>query len=388
MRLTGEPIVCFAKDWDDHPTSNNHVMRLLARSRPVLWVNSIGMRRPRSSARDLRRLARKLREALRGPRPVGDGLHVLAPVAVPLPHSRRATALNRRLLRASIRHAARRLGLDGFQVWTFLPNTVDYATDLDPTLLVYYCVDDWAHAEGYDGRALAREERRLCEQADLIFATSERLAADKHALNPHTYLAAHGVDHAHFAAALDPALAPAPEVARLPGPVLAVVGLLDERVDLGLLAALAAHRPDASIALVGRAHVDLRPLVAAHRNVHALGHCDYARLPALLRGCAAALIPFVVNEYTRHVNPVKLREYLSAGLPVVSTDLPEVRRYARWCRIARDAREVGAAVDAALAADAPAERAARSAAMRGETWEARVAEIERTVARVRHARAA
>ncbi len=296
--------------------------------------------------------------------------------------------MNRRLLRVRIRRAARRLAPGPFQVWTFLPNTVDYVADLDPTLLVYYCVDDWAHAQGYDGAALAALERRLCARADLVFATSERLAAAKRQLNPHTYAAPHGVDHAHFARALEAATPVAPEIAGLPGPIVTVVGLLDERVDLALVARLAARRPDASIVLVGRAHVDLAPLRRAHPNVHWAGHCPYARLPEVLRGSAVALVPFVVNEYTRHVNPVKLREYLSAGLPVVSTDLPEVARYARWCRIARDPDAFVAAVSEALAADTPADRRARSEAMRGETWERRVADIERVVARAREARAA
>ena len=386
--MTGADIVCFAKDWDDHPTSNNHVMRRLARRNRVLWVSSIGMRRPSASGRDLRRILAKVRAGVAGARHVAEGLHVLQPLVLPLPHSPAATALNRRWLRATIRRAARTLGMGRPQVWTFLPNTVDYATDLDPALLVYYCVDDWAHAQGYDGAALAAMERRLCERADLVFATSASLADAKAAWNPNTHPAPHGVDHAHFARALDPATPTAPEIARLGAPAIVVVGLLDERVDLGLLGRVAAHRRDRPIVLVGPAHVDLAPLVAAHPNVHVLGHRPYERLPEVLKGCGVALVPFVLNAYTRHVNPVKLREYLSAGLPVVSTDLPEVARYRRFCRIGRDARELLAAVDQALADDAPAERRARSEAMRSETWEHRLAEIERVVDRARPARAA
>lgn len=386
--MTNRHIVCFAKDWDDHPTSNNHVMRLLARTNTVLWVSSIGMRRPRASARDLRRIARKIAATLRGPCHVADGLFVLAPLALPLPHSPVATALNRRLLAATIRRAASRLGMPPFQVWTFLPNTVDYATDLGPTLLVYYCVDDWAHAEGYDGAALATLERRLCARADVVFATSERLAAAKRRLNANTHVAPHGVDHAHFARALDPSTAPPPALARLGAPAIGLVGLLDERIDLALLDRLAACHPDWPIVLVGRAHVDLGPLVRARANVHAVGHVPYAELPAWYAGFAVALVPFVVNEYTRHVNPVKLREYLSAGLPVVSTDLPEVARLGRWCRIGRDPDAFVAAVEAAVAADGRGERVLRSDAMRGETWERRVEDIAAVVERAREARAA
>jgi glycosyltransferase involved in cell wall biosynthesis len=386
--MTGRHIVCFAKDWDDHPTSNNHVMRLLARTNTVLWVSSIGMRRPSASARDVRRAARKLAASLRGPRHVADGLWVLAPLAVPLPHSPVATALNRRLLRRAIRGAARRLGMPSFQLWTFLPNTVDYVSDLDPTLLVYYCVDDWAHALGYDGEALAALERRLCARADVVFATSERLVAAKRRLNPNTYLAPHGVDHAHFARAFDPATVPPHALAALGRPAIGVVGLIDDRIDLGLLGRLAARHPEWPIVLVGPAQVDLAPLTSRHPNVHAVGHVPYARLPEWLAGFAVALVPFVVNEYTRHVNPVKLREYLSAGLPVVSTDLPEVARLGRSCRVARDADGFVAAVEAAVAEDGHAERIARSEAMRGETWERRVADLAAVVERAREVRAA
>ena len=329
-------IVCFAKDWDDDPTSNTHVMRLLARRHRVLWLNSIGMRTPRlASGRDLGRLARKLRSALGGARQAAPGLWVASPIVLPLPHSRIASALNRVLLRVTVAALRRRLGMRRFQLWTFLPNAVDYVGRLGESLVVYYCVDDWLHAAGFDGPRLRAMEQTLCQRADLVFATAHGLVATLRAWNPETHLAPHGVDHAHFARALDPATAMAPEVARLPRPVLGVIGLIDERVDLELVAALARARPAWSIAIVGRTAVETGAL-ARQPNVHFLGRQPYARLPEFCRGFAAGLIPFRVNDYTRHVNPIKLREYLSAGLPVVATALPEVARYAEWCRVVED----------------------------------------------------
>jgi glycosyltransferase involved in cell wall biosynthesis len=370
--MTGEHIVCFAKDWDGHPTSNTHVMRLLARRNRVLWLESVAMRAPRlASGRDLRRMAHRVAAAARGPRRVEADLWVASPLVLPLPHSPWAAALNNRLLRRGVDRLRRRLGMERFQVWTFLPTAGEYAAALGGRPLVYYCVDDWAHSPDHDGTRVAEAEARLCRAADVVFATSRALAAEKRRWNPRTYHAPHGVAHAHFARAVEPALPVAPEVMRLRPPVLAVVGLLDWRIDTGLLAALVDRRPDWTLALVGPPHADLGAL-ARRPNVHLLGRVPYARLPAVLKGCAVGLVPFVVDEYTRHIDPVKLREYLSAGLPVVATDLPEVAAACASCRIVRGVDELVVAVEAALREGGPEERRRRSATMASETWEERV----------------
>lgn len=375
-------VICFAKDWDDDPTSNTHVMRLLARESKVLWLNSIAMRTPRlASARDLGRIGRKLRGAARGVTQVAPNLWVASPLILPFPHSALATVANRWTLRATLGILRRRLGMRSFQLWIFLPNAVEYAGTLGESLLVYYCVDDWLHAAGFDGPRLRAMERRLCARADVVFATSAALVETLRAWNPETRLASHGVDHAHFARALAPSTPVAPEVAALPRPVLGIVGLIDERVDLNLVDALAGAHPEWSIAAVGQTMVDTSRL-AARRNVHFLGRQPYARLPALCKGFAVGLIPFVVNDYTRHVNPIKLREYLSAGLPVVSTNLPEVGRYGKLCAVAGSPGEFVDAVARAIRKDAPALRAQRSEAMREETWERKVEELSAHVQRV------
>jgi glycosyltransferase involved in cell wall biosynthesis len=383
--MTGENIVCFAKDWDDDPTSNTHVMRLLARDNRVLWLNSIGMRRPSvGSARDLRRILRRLDDFRRGAREVAPNLWVASPLVLPLPHSPVATRVNRALLRATVARLRRQLAMRTFQLWTFLPNVGEYA-DLGQSLLVYYCVDNWLHLAGADGPALDALEQRLCRRADLVFATSRSLVEAKRRLNPETHLASHGVDHAHFAAVLDPRTPVAPELADVAGPVLGVIGLIDERVDVPLLTTLADRHPEWTIAVVGTTLVD--PAALARRpNVRLLGRQPYARLPSLCKGFAVGLVPFVVNEYTRDINPIKLREYLSAGLPVVATALPEVAAWAPLAAVARDHDDFARLVATALREDSPARRAERSAAMRAETWEEKVAALGRHVLRVRRAR--
>jgi hypothetical protein len=252
--MAGENIVCFAKDWDDDPTSNTHVMRLLARDNRVLWLNSIGMRRPSvGSARDLRRIFRRLGDFGRGAREAAPNLWVASPPVIPLPHSPLATRLNRALLRSTVARLRRQLGMRTFQLWTFLPNVAAY-TDLGQSLLVYYCVDNWLHMAGADGdgQELDALERELCRRADLVFATSRYLVDAKRRINPETHLASHGVDHAHFAAALDPHGAAAPELADVTGPVLGVVGLIDGRVDVELLGHVADRHPSGRSPSSGR----------------------------------------------------------------------------------------------------------------------------------------
>ena len=147
------PIIAFAKDWHEDPTSNHHVLQELAKTRRVLWLNSIATRTPSlASGRDLGKIRRKLVEFAKGPVNVENDLWVATPLALPLPHVPAARALNRQILRATIRAYRLRLGIREFQLWTFLPNVADYVGALGETLAVYYCVDEWSMF-GYLDRA-------------------------------------------------------------------------------------------------------------------------------------------------------------------------------------------------------------------------------------------
>src|SRR5689334_1378709 len=139
------PIVAFAKDWNEDPTSNHHVLRELAKTRRVLWLNSIATRTPSlASGRNLGKIRRKLAEFARGPVNVENDLWVTTPLVLPLPGSAIARAINRQILRATIRALRLRLGIKQFELWTFLPNTADYIGTLGEDLAVYYCVDEWS----------------------------------------------------------------------------------------------------------------------------------------------------------------------------------------------------------------------------------------------------
>ena len=371
----GVPIVALAKDWHEDPTSNHHVLRELARSRRVLWLNSLATRKPSlGSARDIAKIKRKLVEVVHGARNVENDLWVATPLVVPLPHSATARMLNRQLLRATLKALRMRLGIERFELWTFLPTTAPYIGSLGEELAVYYCVDEWSLFPYLDRAQTMAAERALLAKVDAVFAVNHALADAKRRVNGATFVAPHGVDHALFARALDDATSVPPDLVAIPSPRLGFYGTLRDWFDLELIAHLARTRPRWSIVLIGQQFIDVSP-VRELPNVHLIGQRAHRELPAYCKGFDVGLIPYRIDTRMQFVNPLKLREYLSAGLPVVSTPVPEVQRYANMCRVADTPDAFVAAIEAALQDTTPSARGARSAAMRNETWSARVAEV-------------
>src|SRR6185436_1815636 len=201
-----------------------------------------------------------------------------------------------------------------------------------------------------------------------------RLRDERLPLNPRTHFVTHGVDVEHFGRALDPATPIPEELRHLPRPIVGFFGLMAEWVDVGLIRAMADRHPDWSIVLLGRVATDVSSL-AGRPNVRFLGRKPYAALPAYCRGFDAGIVPFRMSDLTVRANPLKLREYLAAGLPVASTPLPEVLRYDALVETGATDHEFIAAVERALARRSPAAVRQRVDAMRAESWEARVEEI-------------
>ena len=378
--LRGRDMLCFSHDWSGDPLSKTHLMRLLARDNRILWVNSIGYRRPIASRRDLSRATKKLAAAAADSlREVEPNLHVLNPLIIPAYGRPWVRAVNRELLRYQVRRAMRRLSFQRPMNWVFNPAAAVIAGSLGEDRLIYYCVDEYSAFSGVDGSALAELELELLNKAGLVITSAAGLFESKRPFNPNTVLVRHGVNWNHFRRALDPQTTLPADVADLPRPIIGYFGLIaDDWVDLGLLAHVARSLPEASIVLIGKVAMDISRL-KQFSNVHVLGHRPYESLPAYCKSFAAALVPFPLNDATRNANPLKAREYLAAGLPVISTALPEVE-ILEGCRIGHDAEDFVAQIQAALAEPGPS--ALRSDAIRHESWEARLAEIASHVAQV------
>jgi len=394
MTMMGENIVCFAKDWSEDPTSNNHVMKLIGNHNEVLWINSIATRTPNfTNGRDLSKIVHKLKGFVRGPVDVGHGLHVYTPIVLPFPHNRLATTANTLILNESIKILRAVYDMDdNFQLWSFIPTAGQYVGKMGESLVVYYCTDEWSHFSYVDKDRIIAMERDLCQRADVVFATSKTLVESKKQYNPNTYLASHGVDHDHFSKVLNGDITVSDGLAFLNGPTIGFVGLVQDWIDTDLIAYMARRKPEWNFVMIGKVMVDVSNLQQLP-NVYILGRKPYEELPAYMKAFDVGIIPFKLNELTRNVNPIKLREYFSAGLPVISTNIPEVCHYADFqfngadgalgCGVAHTHDEFLALCEAALRDDSQAARKNRSNAMLQETWEKKVSDLGKHIYRAK-----
>jgi glycosyltransferase involved in cell wall biosynthesis len=370
-------IICFANDWASDPLSKKQIMTRLARHHRVLWINSINNRRPRLAQKDLRRVAEKLRDFRRGLQQVEERIWVLSPLFVPFHGRSLARLFNRWFLGRQVRRALRQLRFAEPITWTFLPSSADVVGTLGERLVVYHCVDEYG-AFSDAAPEIRERERELLAKSRLVLVCSSALLETKRRINPNTHLVTHGVDYEHFRRAADSTTSVAPELEILPRPILGFHGLIADWVDLPLIAAIARQQPQWSIVLVGRPDTDTSPLQGLP-NVHLLGHRPYARLPEYLRGFDVALLPFANNELTVNANPLKLREYLAAGLPVVGTPIPEVARFAPLVRLASTPEEYIREITAVLESKSVGVSRQRSDRVAGESWDCKVQQIEALV---------
>ena len=369
-------LIVFGEDWGGHPSSTQHLVRHLAADRKVVWVNSIGLRRPRLDARDLGRAWGKAKACFgaRGTAQTPSApWPVVQPLALPMVRGGAARVVNRALIARPVRRAAAAAGLRRPVVWTSLPSAVQALGALGEAAVVYYCGDDFGALAGVDHDAALAMEAELAERADLIFAASPALAAR---FDPaKTHLLPHGVDTALFA---EPAARPAD----LPGggPVAGFYGALAPWIDFALIAASARLLPHWRFLLIGPVQADLSALEGIP-NIIRTGPRPHAALPAYAQHWTAGLIPFLDTPQIRACNPLKLREYLASGRPVVATAFPALEPYRAHVSVAATACDVAAALEASLAETA-AGTAARRAAVAGESWAARAAAASVLMARL------
>ncbi|MEN3337252.1 MAG: hypothetical protein V7647_928 [Acidobacteriota bacterium] len=255
-------------------------------------------------------------------------------------------------------------------LWYYTPMSLTFSDHLRPLAIVYDCMDELSGFAGAPA-GLREAEQRLLKAADVVFTGGQTLYESKRHMHPNVHAFPSSVDVAHFARARNAPRDPADQAA-IARPRLGFFGVIDERLDIDLVGAVASARPDWQIVFVGPV-VKIEPArLPRAANLHYLGPRTYAELPAYISGWDVALLPFARNEATRFISPTKTPEYLAAGRPVVSTSIRDVvRPYGErgLARIADTPGDFVAAVSAALAEPAAARLRAADAFLARMSWE-------------------
>lgn len=372
-------VICFGgEDWWYHNRGHFDIqmMREFSSRLPVLYVNSIGMRTPavREGRMFACRIARKFRSMTRGLHRIDDSRAVLSPLVAPagLGH-----VLTRPLLAPQVRAAAKALNITQPLLWIACPTAATVIDRWGRAPLVYQRTDQYEHFHGVDRERIRRFDRYLKARADLTVFCSPTLIAREADQCRRALLVGHGVDLARFASAGDGAVPEPADLRELPRPRAGFIGGIDSHTfDPDLFNAVVARLPDIHFVLVGACSLPCGWCSAP--NVTQLGRKPFEQVDAYMAGCNVLLMPWARNEWIEACNPVKLKEYLAVGRPIVSTPFGALQRYADVVHIAEAADDFAGAMRGALVEPDNAE--SQRCRVAGESWSSKAALVLRRLA--------
>ena len=366
-------IICFGgQDWWYHNRGHNDIqlMRQFSRLVPVLYVNSIGMRMPsiREGPIFLRRIIRKLKSIFKGMKMVQQNFGVYSPLTVPGPHN---MLFAKWFLSFQIKFQARRMGIRHPLLWIFCPPAQEVVDCIGHVALLYTRFDRYESFPGVDVSRIKAYDKILKNKADLTNFTSMKLCEEGKDECRHGVYVDHGVDYKVFSeAGINPR---EPEgLKNIPHPRIGFIGGIDEHTfDKELFLKVAEGLPGHSFVMVGGCTLPKNWCALA--NVYLLGKREYEDVPYYMAACDVLIMTFADNEWIMASNPVKTKEYLAVGRPVVSTRLPELKKYEGLISIADNAEEFISAIKKVLAH--PPDAAAQRECVKRETWLVKSEEI-------------
>jgi glycosyltransferase involved in cell wall biosynthesis len=372
-------VVCFGgEDWWYHNRAHCDIqfMRQYARHGRVLYINSIVMRKFNlgEGAMFWTRVRRKLRSITRGLVQVGPSFHVYSPVTAPVHHLPGARGLNRFALTQQVRLALRRLGMRKPLVWVNIPAACHTALTLPRCGLVYQRTDRFEDHPGVDAEQIKRFDRTLKEYADLTFYSNRAFYEEEAGQCRRAAYIEHGVDFDRFVDAADHPHVPQ-DLRGLSRPIVGYFGGIDEhKFNLPLIADVAERLSDVTFVFVGQASIDTSRLVRLP-NVHLLGQRPYEDIPHYGAAFDVCVLPFNQNRWIAAMNPIKLKEYLALGKPVVATPFGELAAYTGLVHVADGPEAFAQAVRTALRETGTEQIAARRSRVANHSWRSKAEDV-------------
>ena len=409
--LEGYNLVYFSPgQWDGLWRNRHQLMSIFGQKNRVLWVE----RRPHRRALEHRSTPDRQQKLFGTLRHISDNLHVFTyPAWASVRGRTPLKELTRAARRMAIGKAMRTVQMAPESgsgstpppvIWFSHPSMVDLFDELPGWLLessgtgrpgatwLYHVVDEYTAYSGVTPerrREMEQREREMMARVDAVIVVSKPLYEAKRPYNKHTHLVPNGVNYAAYSEALaDGHLAQ--ELEGIPTPRLGYSGLIGDRLDMDILIKLAQEHPEWSLVFLGEARV-VQQASAWEKmrllsNVHYLGQVDVSRVPHFLKGFQVGLMPYEMGLESENISPLKLYDYLAAGLPVASVDIPAARQFGDQVHLACKPEAFTQAAVAALADTSPQRRQERREIAAQHTWEARVEQLSDIVRRLQNQR--
>ncbi len=370
----GKNIICFGSENWEYPGFQQTIMRKLSTSNKILFINPLGSRKIKLHKSQIKIYIRKIKQTFAKKYIPSTNCLVCSPLIIPLVYNNVINRLNRHIVKYQLKKLIKKSNFNSYILWVGTP-TAAFLLDLfDPEMLIYHAVDRYSEFSFVDRERIQKYEKIVAEKADVILCTSDAIKNDLVQFNPKTYTITHAVEFDHFYTAFSTEYIP-PDIAKIPKPIIGYFGGLSERVNFHLIRKIAIRYPFANVVLLGKKLTDLNALDKLP-NVHVLGFKEFKKLPYYLKHFDVCLIPYYVNELMKGVDPIKLREYLCLGKPIVSVDLPEVRKFENLIYIGVDEEYFLLEVGNALNENEKKLRDRRINMVKKDNWKNKMREID------------
>lgn len=338
-------VIVFGEDFAAHPHSLEHLLRPLFNDNRIIWVETIGLRSPQLSLYDFKKIFKKifiwfsLKKKHVGQLRPPETVFIVTPIMVPYNQFSFVRALNTYLVKKTVQKKIKALNFKPAVTITSVINSCDYVGLFNEKKVVFVCVDEFSLWPGLNYKMVSQMEKKLITKSQLIFATSTELAKNKLSDKCETILLTHGVDYSHFYLpfkALNKSLVH-----------ICYFGLFDERTDQSIIKHVADTFNNICVHIVGTVACNIS-ILKNHSRIIFSGSVSYAELPKKIENMDIFILPYYINELTKNINPLKLKEYLSTGRPVISTPLPEVLHLKNYLHIADTKMEFASVIESII----------------------------------------
>jgi len=339
-------VVVFGEDWGEHPSSTQYLIKELNSHRKVVWINSIGLRKPKLSWRDIFRVVKKLASYFKvkkeaklkqNQQQCTANFVVINPLVIPCANSWLSIKLSQWMLTRQLSSVLTKFEVKMPIVWCSLPTAVDYLKLFSDSTSVYYCGDDFGSLAGVDHDVVLDKEKQLVRQVKYIFTASKALLSkfpkDKTVTIPH------GVNYPLFNRKQTTRPEDLPSGAAIAG----FYGSISTWLDQELILHAAQTLKDWNFVFIGNIECNIDRLLNIP-NIYFLGAKNHRELPNYIQHWNVALLPFKDNKQIQMCNPLKLREYLASGTPIVSTNFNALEAYKEYVMVTNDKSDICKAI--------------------------------------------